>query len=473
MILLLIGYFILFYWQIISNPYFICNAESLDCDFGTMKLAGEYWRKSKLPQDPYFYKILDGARTGLYYFPNIFFSWLSSFFSLDHSFIIYVVNVLLHQLATCIMAYYLFGQGWIGLFGALAWSFSAYHIKRTLWAVELFTWLTASLLALKFNPAYLSITLGMLLLSGHPPFVVYSFYLLGAYCVIHGIYPIAEILLAIMIGSPQIYAFYRYKKISIATKFGYENKTKEGNLPLWIYFFMFIPLSYRDYIADVGQEEWTLYVTPLVGFFACFSRNLELWGLFALAVFLSTGKLWKYFHRFMFRWAYRWGYFAMLAVIGSGIDGLTRFNLNSTQLILLNIMLGILLFYNRYFINPTPHYPKGKKPSEIFNTPLLNYLETHAKGFVVNNLPYPVYTGQIKHIKTCGYSGGNHIKAVGSYLLIPTDGFAPYNWFQWKEDGKEVDRFGIKYHIGNRPSNDPKWQQVEGFDNLWLNTAIS
>ena len=113
----LMGYFVAFWWQVIKNPFVIATAESIDHDFPIMWHCGREWRKGKIPEDKRFFKHLTGIKTGVFYPPNIFFSWISSFGGLDYAWIIYVVNLLVHHLATAILAYVLFGGGLVGLFG--------------------------------------------------------------------------------------------------------------------------------------------------------------------------------------------------------------------------------------------------------------------------------------------------------------------------------------------------------------------
>ena len=467
----LIGYWMVFFKNVFCHPFSLCYGEALDYEFPTFRLCGKYWRKLKLPQDPYYFKDFAGARPGIYYPLNILLSYISSFFKLDAAWRIYVFNVLFHSLLTSLFAYHLFGKGLIGLFGALAWGYSAYHIKTNLWYVQTFTWITATVYFVEhLYPIQAGVSLGLLLLCGHPLLVGFFCALLPFLAIFKGLLTPTPYLLGFLIGFPQIWAFWRYRKVSVQSTLTYEDKVKVGSLPLWVYTSIFLPLRIREKIAGVGYEEWNFYVTPLVCFFALWGRG-DCWVLLAISVVLSMGGgVFKLFSKVLPRYPHRFGYFAMLAVIVLGVDGLRRWNLNDTQLILLNILLGGLLLFNRDLIEIYPFSQWKKKPSEHFETPLLKFLEENTKGYRVNNLPFPVYTGQINHIKTCGYSGGNHNKELGKFLNIPKMGYAPYNWFDWKPDGEELDGYGIKYHIGEKPS-DPKWISTE-FSNLWMNTNI-
>ena len=465
----LIGYWVVFFWNVFRHPFSLCYGETLDYEFTTFRLCGEYWRKFKIPQDPCYFKDFAGSRQGIYYPVNIIFSYIASFFKIDTAWRIHVFNILFHSLLTSFFAYHLFGKGLIGLFGALAWGYCAWHIKTQLYYVQGFTWITAALYFVEhLYPIQAGISLGLLLLCGHPLLVGVLCVLLPFLAVFKGLLTISTPLIAFTIGFPQIWAVWKYRKKAVGSTLTYEEKVKVGSLPVWVYAFMFLPIRIREKIAGLGFEEWNFYVTPLIGFFALFGRG-DCWVLLAVAVCFSLGRsVFKLFSKFLPRFPHRFGYFAMLAIIVLGVDGLRRFNLPDKQLILLNVFLGLLLWFNRDLIHIHPFSQWTKKPSQSFETPLLKFLEENSKGYRVNNLPFPVYTGQINHIKTCGYTGGNHSIKLGQFLNIPKMGIAPYNWFDWRQDGELLDWFQIKYHIGKKPL-DPKWIPTK-FDNLWENT---
>lgn len=469
-LILLTLYFLYFYWEIIKNPYSIASAESIDADFGSFRLSGECWRKGRIPYDPYYYKNLPGSRTGTFYPLNIVFSWVSSFFDLDTAWNLYLFNVLLHSYATMVLAYFLFNQGLTGLFGALAWGFMAYHVKCTLWHTETFAWMTALLLSLS-HQFWPGVSLGFLFLCGHPSHIFFFLY------VVFILYPkqmFMALPMALLTGFPQIMAFYEYKKLSIRDDYTPDDMLAIGKMPFWAYIFMFIPWRIRDHVADVGYEEWCLYLTPVVGILALFSQNWLLWGLIIGAVILSTGKGYKWLYKLMMnqRGPYKWGYIAGLLIIMQSVNGLNRLMLADKQLTLICILTATLLLYNRETLLLYPFKAIGDRPSKMFSSPLLEWLSINAKGWKVNNLPHPVYTGQINHIETPGYTGGNHIAVLGKFLGIPKQGEAPYNWFNYHKDGEKLDAFGIKYHVGNHPpSANHKWKKVKNFG-LWVNTNL-
>jgi len=452
-------FFIIFWFPVIRNPYYIAYGEALDTDFPTFRLCGEYWRRLRIPEDPYYFKDLIGVRAGTLYPINAILSLISSYFGIDGAWIIYVWNGLLHSFATSILAYFMFGQGLYGLFGALAWSYGAYHIKTTLWYLQTFTWITAAITFTELHmPFWSGVSLGMLLLCGHPPLVVMFSMVFIPYAVMRGVYPNPILL----IGVYQWYRYYRYGKTSVRKC---QDKTV-GKLPLAAYLWALMPVRYREFIGGIGPEEWSFYVGPLVFALALFGHG-HCWLLVILAIILSAGKPF-----ILFRFPYRWGYFAMLGTVVLAVDGFRNLNTNQVLINTILVFTGISLLHNQYLIRPYPFAQYPIKPSEVFSTPLLKYLEYHARGYRVNNLPYPVYTGQIDHIKTPGYTGGNHIYSVGKFLNIPTQGVAPYNWFDYLPDGDSLDYYMIKYHVGSQPSNDFKWGKVYGYDNLWVNRNL-
>lgn len=463
MILLLVSYFIFFYWQVITHPYSVASAESLDCDFPSFVLCGREWSKLKVPYDEYYFGKITGARTGTFYPVNIVLSVIASKLHMDKAWIIYLANVLGHSLVTAIAAYYLFGQGLIGLFGALVWGFMAYHVKFTLWYTQTFAWISLTILALVNKSILTGLCLGMLILCGHPPLLFYTLYFVGAYSLVQP-KTLQALPIGLTIGLPQILSFYIYRKGSVRHKFTLDDNVRDGSLPLWSYLFMFIPVRIRDFVGNVGYEEWCFYITPIVGLLAFYSHNLWLWIVVLLCVGLSLGKgLFKLFSKLMFRFPHRWGYFASFAFISLSVDGLRNLNLNETNLWLLIITTGWLLLYNRDTILLYPFKQDSGRPSKFFDTPLMRYLERHAK--VVNNLPYPVYSGQLNKVHTLGYTGGNHNAELGKLLGIPHNGEAPYNIFDHYPDGFIVGKLNISHHIGTKPSN--RWLKVKGFKNLW------
>ena len=275
---------------------------------------------------------------------------------------------------------------------------------------------------------------------------------------------------AFLISSYQIYRCLKYLKKSIRLKQTYEDKIEQGSMKLWEYIFMFVPIRYKDYYDSVGSQGGNFYVTPLVGFFALFGNKLSWVGVLICVLFSLGGGFFKLFHRILLRIPFYWGYFASLFVVWASVEEIRTFNLNNRNLTLLTLILGILLLFNKDWLPVYPYNMWAKRPSEWFNTPLLRYLETYAKGYRVNNLPYPVYHGQINHIKSMGYMGGNHDAKIGKFRGMSRLGAGGYDWFDFLPDGKKLDKYGVKYHIGYKPLH-PKWKKVEGFD-LWENTNL-
>ena len=278
---------------------------------------------------------------------------------------------------------------------------------------------------------------------------------------------------ASIVSGYQVYRCIRYLGKSVRLKQTYDDKIKQGCMQAWEYLFFFIPVHYRDYYDSVGLQGAYFYLSPLVLFFALFGNPL-LWSLVLFCFLLSLGRgVFKLFNPLLLRLPFYWGYFASLLIVWLSVEGLRLFALNNQQLSLLCVMVGILLLFNSDNLPPYPYNMWARRPSVYFNTPLLKWLEKHAKGYRVNNLPYPVYHGQINHIKSMGYMGGNHILKQGEFRGIDRKGAGGYNWFDYLPDSYKLDQYGVKYHIGNRPSADPKWKKIECFDNLWENTMVT
>jgi hypothetical protein len=462
----LILYWVLFWFKVLKNPYIMAYGCALDTDFPTWRLCGEYWKKGKIPKDPYYFQDLTGERAGTFYPINIITSMFGQG-NLDRAWKIYLGNLLSHHLFIIISAYYLFGQGYLGLFGAVMWGFAGYHIKNTLWYMQAFTWITLTTLFIETNNFIgAGLGIGMLILSGHAPLVIYYLYLAPIWAVLTGKWWFfASLAAGITIGLPQILAYYRYRKLSGRSDCTYEDNIKEGKYKLWGYLFMFLPIRIRDFLFGIGYEEWHFYISPLALLFL-FGRG-HCWLLVIFAALLSTGgRLFRLFNKFLFRFPHRWGYFVMLGTVVLAVDGLRNITTNYFPYVLL---LMFFMLFNRDLIDiyPFSQNPFGKPPSFFYNTPILNWLKDNSKWYKVNNLPFPAYSGQLLHIKTVGYTGGNHLKSLGEFLKVPKHGYAPYNWFDFKPDGKELDDYGIKYHCGKQPAG---WIKI--MENLWMNPRM-
>jgi hypothetical protein len=470
--MILLVYWIIFYHRIIFNPYLLSYGDNLYLFYPLERLCGEYWRKLKIPKDPYYYEDLLGARIGTLYPANIILSVIESILPLDIGFTVHVWNILLHQLATSIFAYYLFGGGYIGLFGALAWGYYSYHIKQDLFYVQGFTWITGTLCFIHLH-SYLwaGISLGMLWLCCVPPMTIYFLYILNAFWLFYRSFPAWIFALGLLIALPQIIPMFKYNKKSIRRTYTYEDNVKVGRIPLWWYMTLFLPVKIRDFLFGVINTETAYYVTPLVFFFSFFSTWWYWIPVLAMMKLSRGGWLFKKLNRFMTQFPQRWGYFVGLFVIIMGVEGLKGLAFSDKQLLAINVVLAVMLLGNSSLM---PHYPFNqwaKKPSYFFDTPLLRYLKEHAKGFRVNNLPYPIYTGHIHHIRSVGYCGSNHTIELNKIRNLPKLGTTGNDWFEFKKDGDDLDKFGIKYHVGNKPSDDPKWRKVFGFD-LWENDKL-
>jgi len=157
-------------------------SELLEYDFPIFILMGEYWRKGKLPYDPYYYGDIVGVRPFVLYPFNILLSLFMERGKIDFSFRLLVYYVFAHILIMSFLAYNLFGKGLIGIFGALAWTYMGYHQQQSITRTAGFMWLTAVLLGLKLHqPILAGISLGMMILIANPPYTLYLIYFMGLF----------------------------------------------------------------------------------------------------------------------------------------------------------------------------------------------------------------------------------------------------------------------------------------------------
>ena len=187
--IILFTFWLLFYGHILFNPFKIASSEILEYDFPIMRLAGECWKKGRLPYDDYYYSDFIGVRPMLLYPINIMCSlWMVSV-PLNRSFVGLVLNVLCHNLVTSLFAFHLFGGGYVGLFGALAWTYMGYHVQQSITRTQGFCWLTGTLLFISLSrPVLAGISLGFMVLCANPPYTMYFTYILSGYFIIKSIF---------------------------------------------------------------------------------------------------------------------------------------------------------------------------------------------------------------------------------------------------------------------------------------------
>ena len=276
-----------------------------------------------------------------------------------------------------------------------------------------------------------------------------------------------------LVSGYQVYRCLDYLRDSIRISHNYADKTEQGCVQPWEYLFFFIPIRYRDYYSKVGLQGGDFYVTPIVGLLALLSGNLLGWIAVLVCVLFSLGGgVFKLLSTLFLRLPFYWAYFVSLILVMLSVEALRSLSLNNRALTLLCVVLGLLLLFNSFNL---PLYPEGmwhRKPSEYFDTPLLRWLEKYAKGYRVNNMKYPYYHGHINHIRSMGYCGGNHKKWVGEIRGLPSNGGGGYNWFDYKEDGVDLDIYEVGFHIGERPSENEKWFKAEVIEDVWINRNV-
>lgn len=277
--------------------------------------------------------------------------------------------------------------------------------------------------------------------------------------------------IAFLISSYQIYRCLKYLRNSIRLSHSYSDKIEQGCMRDWEYLFLFIPIRYRDYYSQPGIQGGNFYLTPLVGVLALYGNPLFLIAALFCGILSTGGRLFKILSICMLRLPFYWGYFACLAIIIASVGGLRTLHLSTQKMAILCVLEGILLLFNSENL---PLYPESmwtKSLDKWFNTPLLIWLEKNSKWYRVNNMQYPYYHGQVNHIKSMGYCGGNHTKDIHKKRGIPNVGCGGYDWFNFKEDGKELDNYQVAFHIGYEPK-DKKWVQSKEFKKLWINTNL-
>ena len=126
-ILVLSGYWFLFWKKFLINPFLLNTSEIASTFFPHWIWFGRQLRKGIFPAQDDIYYNLPGSIPFLstFYPPSLIMAWLATFLKIDSAFRLYAYFILSHYLLASLFAYYLFGN----LFCAITLIYSAYIIK--------------------------------------------------------------------------------------------------------------------------------------------------------------------------------------------------------------------------------------------------------------------------------------------------------------------------------------------------------
>ena len=361
------------------------TSELLSTYFPTWIWQGREWRKWRVPKhDPCYWGNAHAHPVlSTYYPPSIFASYFASKLSLDNSFISYCVFLISHYVLTFTSYYWLFhtfSEPLPSLFGAITITFGAYALKQQPCIIYTLAWFP---LTLYHSPIVSSVAVGMMLLAGYYPFTIY---LIPVSILAHLLwYQEAWLLLGILIGIPQLFAFVAYLPKTIK--------------------------RFSEQCEETPEVERRFYVGVIPIMLLPFSTS-SVW-LLAIVSCLATLGMGK---RFFPRVHERWLIVLQFSIGWMSVSALNNLNLDVAQLYAIVILHAFdLYWHNREALPPRPWCELWQKPSRVFNTKLTQFLEQNLGDYKVSGLPWPLFTGHVNRLKTIGYCGSMQTKAMWAW----------------------------------------------------------
>lgn len=330
-----------FYWGFYKNPWKLCTSEVVSNEFPYWRWMGKQLRAGTFPMTDNIYYRFGGSIPFLstFYPPNLLSSFLGAFLSDCGAFKLYVYQLLVHSLLTCLGAYYVALQ-WcspeISAFIAISMAYNAYNIRLQT-VCEMFTMAWIPLCLVKGWVGMLAF--GMAVLGGYWPIILAGFpiFLFNPLCLVGAV-----------IALPQIIPFLRYYPKSIRAKKVLDPKW--GRMPLKRYILALRwpengMIHYPEYSFGVG----------LCLILALFSPSW--WWIPAIYAFIGSQGVF-----ILDRIPARFVYLVSFSLIMASIPALQSFN--SHLLLGLTILQGFLLWKNRDIYPSFPFSQWWRKISE-------------------------------------------------------------------------------------------------------------
>jgi len=382
--------------------------------------------------------------------PHLFSAWLGSFFGINGAFYIYTLWLLLHFALTSIFGYLLFGNVLLAI--AIAYCQRAIHLNQSI--VYSWTWSIFSLLMLEYNhPILAGIGVYLAISGGYWPVVMF----LAPFTLRFTESLFLLFITAGLLSLPQLIATFRYMKRSIRRKQSYKSKA-QGSIPPWHLISFIWPLRFNLNGLLYPELSYRVGIIPL---FACFlAQNALLSHYFwlgVLGVYLSMGSYVR--APIPLRIPNRAMYMTTIALCFLANPVISELNGPIYVMLCVIHMLDVLKNHDLF-----PFYPFMEKPgapSDQFNPPVVQALKGIKVGRV-SGLPHPVMTGHITGVRGLGYCGGCMLKEEADKRGITNEnGESAHDWFKNKEDGDELDDFGITHAY--KPSGklkEGKWKLI-------------
>ena len=377
----LLLFHILFFYKLYNNPFQLATSELLSTFFPSWRWQGSMWANRKVPRyDPYYWLNSHAHPVLSTYYPiHGLSALLSHKLGLDNAFKVYVYQLLAHYLFASI-GWMLFLQAHfspgVSLFGAITFTYQAYHLKQqgcVVYTLSWFPWVLWSLSHITLLP----IAVAMVLLAGYYPLAVYL--LPMAFLASPTWQTGIAMAVGFLLASPQLIPFIKYLPKTIR-----KAKSAELSCPSWErnFYLGLIPI-----ILLMINPQWRYLwlLTPIIG--SSLLRNF-LPRIHQRAWILSS---------------YLTIYFA-LSVLNPELV---------SYLILIQCL--DLYIHNSSLIPTRPYCELYQKPSLSSKSRLIMYLKKNLGSSRVSGLPWPHFTGQLHGLRTLGYSGGMQLKLMAKW----------------------------------------------------------
>src|SRR3990167_243058 len=371
----LTAYWLIFFWKFLWNPLSLSTSELLSKHFTHWTHLGRELRKGLFPyRDKYFVYPACIPFLSMFYPPHLISAFIGSFFKLDRAFAILVFTELLHYLLGSFLSFHMFNQWYspeIALFGAITLTYMAYAVKLMNPCIAY----TVCWIPGMFIQGYIgSISLGMALLSGYYPVLVYVFpfaVYLNPICAI-GLLP----------GLLQIVPMLWYWPKSVRSVVKVDRKF--GSIPLFRFLDLVAPGKYIQTRGLIYPES-NMFMgwIPLMLLPFAHSRG---WIPCLIAFVMSLGII-----KSPFRNASRWLYTFSFFLVWLAVSGLFYSGFNALYLCILQ---AYSLFRNSQIYPTFPYTELVKPPSYWFSK----------KSY--DKTAYPYFTGYINNDNVPPYVGG-------------------------------------------------------------------
>jgi len=265
-----------------------------------------------------------------------------------------------------------------------------------------------------------------------------------------------------------------YLPKSIRSGKSYADKTRLGKIPFSASLRGLVCPRWRGQVDGVFHHEIVAYVGAGGLIMALLSRDAVLWGVcFALLLLSRGGRLFRALSPIMMRIPARWLYFVAVTLTFMAVVTLTTLPLPWIKVLVL-LQCWDLIMNTSQFMTIEPFSQRWERPSEVFNSPLVDFLKENLGQHRISGLPYPLRTGQLHGFKTLGYNGGAQLKAMAAFRYDSNpDGSGAHSWFDlyYQEADTRLDWYGVKYLFTYRRLN-PQWWRETPIPHLYENPRI-